>query len=74
MSVFIHYCFKLIFCWIFTHGRVPFFSAQEAKIPLSDFQIEELIKNLDEDGDGEIDFGYVLCLIVVIIYGVASYI
>ncbi|KAI0209554.1 hypothetical protein LSAT2_005806 [Lamellibrachia satsuma] len=29
---------------------------KEAKMPLTDFQIEELIKALDQDGDGEIDF------------------
>ena len=29
---------------------------QDAKIPLSALQIEELIKALDQDGDGEIDF------------------
>jgi len=29
---------------------------QEAKMPLTDYQVEELIKALDQDGDGEIDF------------------
>ena len=28
-------------------------------MPLTDYQIEELIKALDQDGDGEIDFRYV---------------
>ncbi|KAK2144402.1 hypothetical protein NP493_230g02037 [Ridgeia piscesae] len=29
---------------------------KEAKMPLTDYQVEELIKALDQDGDGEIDF------------------
>ena len=31
---------------------------QEARIPLTDYQIDQLIYSLDEDGDGEIDFRY----------------
>ena len=33
-----------------------FYHFQDAKIPLSPLQIEELINALDQDGDGEIDF------------------
>ena len=29
-------------------------------MPLTDYQIEELINALDQDGDGEIDFGFQL--------------
>ena len=32
---------------------------QAAKIPLTPLQVDELISVLDQDGDGEIDFGYV---------------
>ena len=41
---------------------------QEAKVPINEEHISELIKTLDQDDDGEIDFRYVVFKTVLFIY------